>query len=321
MLLQACIPVVDSREELLSDDNRAQLQLGSTTRDEIYAIFGQPIFMTEDGVSVLYAETRRKWIVLNDGARPGAGDVEINLYLEFNDQNTLSHSELVDFVDRKACAKTGICMFRPNVTKHTFFVVFARPTNEDFEAKQLDQLPGYCSIYLYGNVSFEKPDRGSAWHHVCLDGEPGAAALYSPDLYLRWHLRPGSHRISVQNAWAWNSGAGPYARLHSGFINRTESDWKSLTYEVDCRAGDVHFLRIREAVESKKVEKEDRADWMFSTKYVSTEFGLESVGTEIGQAIIRDRDLALDLVDVNLEPDADTYSIRELVSNCATFGE
>ena len=321
LLLQSCIPVVDSSEQLLSDDNMAQLQLGLTTRDEIYTKFGQPIFATEDGTSVLYAETRSKWIVLNPDAGAGAGDVEKNLYLEFDDQNALSHFELVDFVDRKACATTGICMFRQGVAKHTSFIVFARPTYEDWEAKQLDQLPGHCSIYLYGNVSFEKLDSGSAWHQVCLDREQGSTTLYSPDLYLRWHLPPGPHRISVENAWAWNWDSGSVGRLYVGVTNRSADDWKSLTYEVDCRAGDVHFFRIRETVESKKAKKEDRADWLlFGTKYVSTEFSLESVSAEIGQAMIRDRDLGADLVDVKLELDADTISLRQIYSNCHFSG-
>ena len=323
MQLQSCLLIPISSEELLSDEKRAQLQIGSTTREEVYGLFGEPDFGNADESSVLYSRVRREWlIILSPGQpEPGAGEVEENLYVEFDDQNALRHFELVDFVERKACASNGICMMRPGMGRNTYFVVFTRSPSDDREAKQFHQLPDHCSVYFFGDVAMENQDFVTAWHTVCLDQQSVVSTLYSPDLYLRWNLPPGTHRLRVQNAWAWDWRLGEGSTGFLAMINRGKDEWMTLTHTVECISGEAHFLGVEESVRWEAAKKEDKSGWLFANRIAGIKFRLDRVSSETGQAKIKERRLTADTTKLSSTSDADTLSFQEIFSSCDIWNQ
>ena len=298
-LAQSCIVIPVPSEKFLPEEKIEQLKIGSTTRDEVYETFGDRFFLDHGGSGVLYTQVRTvAWVATAYGG--GSATDEENLYVEFDDQNILSHFELFEFDDEKACMATGTCIIRNKGTTHTNFIAFTRPPDEDQRAKQFIQAPGQCSVYIYGGLSAAHGQSGETWHPVCLGDQSIAttAILLSPALYLHWHLSPGTYWIIVHNA---------ILRMIARLIWRDEEDWKTITKTLECKSGDMHFFRVAEQWETKG---------FFKTKTITTEISLELVDEEIGKANILDRDLASHTPASRLQRDAESYSLGPLLLDC-----
>lgn len=289
-LMEACVIVPLPSKRLLTDERLGQLVVGTTTRDEVYAMFGDQYWHDPGGSGVVYSKDR---LTAFAASAWGAGTFEAveNLYVDFDDQNILSHFERFEFIDGKACVETGVCMIGDirGGSKTLTSIAFSRPPGEDLKAKQFNRVPDQCSVYLYGDASLNATYQvAGALHQICLN-EQSMTALYSPDLYLNLHLPPGTHRLAVGNAFAWHYTNGLV-------FNRDDEDLLTVSKILYCEPGAVHFFRIEEMAELKG---------LFVEKYISTRFALESVDEPIGRTAVTRRNLASDALDVRLDPGAD----------------
>lgn len=304
--LQACVIVPLPGKKLLTDERLSQLVVGTTTREEVYATFGDQYFPDPGGPGVVYSKDRLIAFGVSAWGASGFEAVE-NLYVEFDDQNVLTHFEQFEFVDGKACVDTGVCMIGDirGEIKILRNVAFARTSNEDLKAKQFKPPTGQCSVYLYGDAYLRAGYRVSgAMHQVCLNGQ-STMELYSPDLYLNIDLPPGTYQFSVGNAFVWHYANG------LGF-NRGDEDLRTVSRTVLCEPDTVHFLHIEERSEIKG---------LFVEKLVSSNIALDVVDEPTGRAAITGRSLASDAIDMRLNPSADDPSKGESFSVCSGVAE
>jgi hypothetical protein len=277
--LQACVIVPIPNKKLLTEERLSQLVVGATTRDEVNAIFGDEYFSDPGGSGVVYSKDR---LIAFGVSAWGAGGFEAaeNLYVEFDDENFLTHYEQFEFVDGKACVETGVCMIgdiRGDI-KILRSVAFISPPDEDLQAKQFKPPVGRCSVYLYGDVSLKATYRlAGATNRVCLNGQ-FTAELYSPDLYLKLDLAPGAYQFSVGNAIAWHYANG------LGF-NRQGEDLRTAFRALVCEPDTVHFLRFEERSE---------LEGLFVEKYKFSDIALTMVDEQTGKAAVTARSLSSD---------------------------
>jgi len=300
--MQACVIVPLPNKKLLTDERLRLLVVGTTTRDEVYATFGDQYFPDPGGTGIVYSKDR---LIAFGVSAWGAGGFEAveNLYVEFDDQNILSHFEQFEFVDGKACVDTGICMIGDirGEIKRLRSVAFARPPSEDLQAKQFKPPAGQCSIYVYGDASLKARYRVSgATHRVCLN-EQFTTELYSPDLYLYLDLPPGTYQFAVGNAFAWHYANG------LGF-NRGNEDLRTVSHTFLCEPDTVHFVHIEERSELKG---------LFVEKYASSDIALNVVDERTGRAAVTGRSLASDAFNVTLDLRTDDPNKGESTSVCS----
>ena len=303
--MQACVIVPLPSKKLLTDERLSQLVVGTTTKGEVYATFGDQYFPDPGGSGVVYSKTRLIAFGVSAWSAAGFEAVE-NLYVEFDDQNILSHFEQFEFVDGKACVDTGICMIgdirRSNKTLRS--VSFARPPDEDLRAKQFKPSSGQCSVYLYGYASLIGTWQASgAKHQVCLN-EKFTTELYSPDLYLNFDLPPGTYQLAVGNAFRWHFANG-------GGQNREDKDLRTVSRTFLCEPDTVHFLHIEERSEVK--------GFVGIGPYVSSEVTLDVVDARTGRTEVTWRSLASDNFDARVDLGTDNPNKGENVSVCSAM--
>jgi len=304
--LSACVIVPIPNKKLLSEETLSKVVIGTTTRDEVYATFGDQYFSDPGGSGVVYSKDRLTAFVATAW---GAGTYEAveNIYLEFDDQNVLTHFEQFEFAEGKACVETGVCMIGDirGDMKTLRSVAFVRPSNEDLNAKQFNPPTGQCSVYLYGDVSLKARYRvAGATHLVCVN-EQSTTELYSPDLYLDLDLPPGTYQFAVANAFAWHyvNGLGFY---------RDDKDSRIVSRTLLCKADSIHFLHIEESSELKG---------FFVEKYMSTDLALEVVDEQVGRAAVTKRNLGSHALNVGPFPSVEGLGTEERVSRCGAVVE
>jgi hypothetical protein len=241
----------------------APLTIGVTTREEIYAGYGEPEFGNAAGSSALYTETGKQ-----------------NLYLEYSDQDVLRHVELIDDLNSDPCVATGICIISYGSRLWTFFIIFTRPPFDDREAKQFNQAAGRCSVYLFGDIAYDREEKVTAWHFIRIDEQ--LSALSTPSYYLNWQLSPGQHLIQIQNADRVESDVGPiFDRLFGS--DGYDEEPQTVSHSIECVSGDVYFLALAETIKTGGV---------FNVKALTSDFSLTPVQREIGEPNVRKRILA-----------------------------
>lgn len=280
-----------------ADEISRHLVVGKTTGNDVTDEFGQPNYGGGPEPSMLYTNTRREWL-LSPYIKGGKAD-KPELYIELDDQGVLRHFELIDATEPEHCVATGVCIIRYGWEFGTLFVMFTRPPDEDREAKQFDQAAGQCSVYLYGDVAYDKADAVTAWHFFQMDEQ--FSALFSPAYYLNWRLSPGQHQIGIQNANSVDSDSGS---IVGGLFSSDRDDEyvKTISKTIECVSGDVYFLALAEMI---------KTDGIFNPKVFTSDFSLTLVDSDIGKINVLERDLASGLIHFLPQVDLDFSSPAE----------
>ena len=278
MLLQACVYVPLPSEKEYSEEKLAQLELGITTRQQVYELLGTPHIVDPHGPGVLFSDVRTIAFVATAWGSDTA-KVNDSLYVEFDDQDVLGHVELFDFNETKICISNGLCMIRNPITHAVNWVVFVRPPAEDRTAKEFSPLDDACSVYLFAETSIGKGIPQKAWHRVLLDAEY-VGVLHSPENYIHLALSPGEHEITIPQAVMWGEWNGARGCIMCQPGEGMEKEPASL--DIDCNAGGMHFLKLTERTETKG---------MFTVYYNPVELRLEFMPEETARPNILQRAL------------------------------
>ena len=275
--LQSCVVIPVPGDSEYSEEKLAEIEIGTTTRQQVYDLLGPARLIDPQGPGVMYSDVRTSAFVATAWF---ADTVKANdsVYFEFDDQDVLTFRELFEFNDSKVCLSNGVCIIRNPVTHAVNFVMFLRPPEEDDLAKQFKSEDDSCSVYLYGNTSLGYGDF-DAWHFVLID-ESVVGILQSPDTYMYLLLPPGDHEVSVPPAHMW----GEWGSNAGCFFCQTEDDSDPVfaSLSIDCKAGSTNFLKLTEQSKTKG---------MFDVRYIPVEFRLELVTDQAGKSNVVERDL------------------------------
>ncbi len=221
LLLAGCV-VIPVGEEAPFDSPAQNFKTGQTTRKEVLFTLGEPLILRREEKLFAYMGYQLQAAMLYAAASPeggaagslGFGKAHV-LAITFDDRGIVQSVELsakaglsgARGAATEQCLKTGECFAAGKAGA----VAFATET-EDRAAKTFAVRPEGCAVYLYADERFD--------FSVILDRRERLANTNSG--FFLWHLTPGPHRVSAAETYY---GEGDAA-------------------EVDCRAGEVLYLRF-----------------------------------------------------------------------------
>jgi outer membrane protein assembly factor BamE (lipoprotein component of BamABCDE complex) len=253
-----CFIPAKQKEPRFVDESVSQISPGTTTKDEVKGILGQPDSIRKNDSIYIYSDSRKVgwlWVVVYPGVG-GASDIYKmdHIIIQFTNSGIVQEVDHLYFPRRKKwrTTKNGIFLALADPLSKEV-VLYAQPPLDE-KAKQFHVPAGKSAIYFYC-------PRGDQFRgYVSLDGI--ALSQLTKHGYFFWVVDPGKHQIEITP--------------HS-----SQRFLPAVHFSINCEEGQIHF-----------VEQTWKAERIFPTARWCGQMRI--VDKEEGQSEIKKRRLILD---------------------------
>jgi outer membrane protein assembly factor BamE (lipoprotein component of BamABCDE complex) len=229
VLVCACIPVPIKKQEEAFDREWRQFIVGTTTKEEVLSLLGEPNATYASETEFVYSERQLVGAFIVPGGVGGTVNDQVFLVLTFDAAGVLTSRDLqvAKGLFEKKCTAAGWC-HGPGEQ-----VMRLAETTEDARAKEFPTSPDFCGLYLYGVLGGPSVMR--------LDGESVGNATQQ-DIYFHWQLTPGMHELAVEAAaetlnFLCPSGGLKFVRINTGWtkLNLSQEDETEGRRDIEAR--------------------------------------------------------------------------------------
>jgi hypothetical protein len=163
--LSGCVGAIFPTDNPLpyADADLARIEIGSSTRDDVIRILGQPQLMLRGGNLWIYGRSRAK---LSDGLGSYEHDYQAIFVMFTNSEvaaKDLLHADLMYLTSSCWSEESGLCLHsyweatdgssKPMLLSRRFSAVTSRG-DDDANAKRFTPDEGNCAVYVYSGRSF-----------------------------------------------------------------------------------------------------------------------------------------------------------------------
>ena len=222
VLLNGCVVPIPVDDEVPYSGNAPNLKVGSSTKNDVINLFGEPGAVYSHGSIFVYSDFEETWLMPYFLAAPGCCGADAGvatfgnrhyLVLNFDERDILENRKIEVGNGRAHCSNIGLCF---TVIGH---IVWFADDEEESRIKEFPTLSSECGIYLYleGTVF---PRQTS----VTLDGDSlgYVGSIGAGFFYIK--VKQGDHEI---------------------IANQVNAEPESARLPVVCNKNEHYFVRLK----------------------------------------------------------------------------